>query len=126
MPFPIETLLRVHDSPVPAHIVFGASGSMASAPMDCTASLSKTGLNVVPPFDDFHTPPLAEPTYTVSRPSSFTAAIADTRPLIAADPMFRAPSPEIESESNFTSCAGADAAKIVTPKIIAAPKQKHR
>src|ERR1700722_12811939 len=126
MPFPIDTLLRVQDSPVPAQIVFGACGSMASAPMDSTASLSKTGLNVVPPFDDFHTPPLAAPTYTVSLPSSFMAAIADTRPLIAAEPMFRAPSPEIESESNFASCAGAGPAKIISARIVIAATQKQR
>src|SRR5882762_3979862 len=58
MPLPIDTLLRVQASPVPAQIVFGACGSMATAPMDCAASLSKTGLKVVPPFEDFHTPPL--------------------------------------------------------------------
>src|SRR5580692_11437523 len=126
MPFPIETLLRVHDSPVPAQIVFGACGSIASAPMDCTASLSKTGLNVVPPFDDFHTPPLAAPTYTVSRPSSFTPAIADPRPLIAAEPLFRAPTPEMESESNLASCAGADPAKIISVRIVIAATQKQR
>jgi hypothetical protein len=94
--------------------------------MDCTASLLKTGLNVVPPFDDFHTPPLADPTYTVSRPSSFTAAIADTRPLIVAEPMFRAPSPEMESESNFASCAAADPATIVKVKLIITAKQQQR
>src|SRR6266704_2132549 len=33
-----------------------------TAPIDCTGCRSKTGLNVVPPFTDFHTPPLAEPT----------------------------------------------------------------
>src|ERR1700726_881955 len=59
MPLPIDALLRVQASPVPAQIVFGACGSMATAPMDCAASLSKMGLNVVPPFEDFHTPPLA-------------------------------------------------------------------
>src|SRR6267154_2197726 len=107
MPLPIDTLLRVHASPVPAQIVFGACGSMATAPMDCAPSLSNTGLNVVPPFEDFQTPPLAAPAYTVSRPSSFTAAIAATRPLMAAEPMFRAPRPEIVSESNLVFCAGA-------------------
>src|SRR6267154_275147 len=117
MPLPIDTLLRVHASPVPAQIVFGACGSIAIAPMDCADSLSKTGLNVVPPFEDFQTPPLAAPTYTVSRPSSFTAAIAATRPLMAADPMFRAPSPEIVSESNFDSCAGAGPANIIAARI---------
>src|ERR1700732_366733 len=90
MPLPIDALLRVQASPVPAQIVFGACGSMATAPMDCAASLSKPGLNVVPPFEDFHTPPLAAPTYTVSRPSSFTAAIAAPRPLPVGAPVVRA------------------------------------
>src|SRR5256712_5354824 len=122
----MDTLLRVHASPVPAQIVFGACGSMATAPMDCAASLSNTGLNVVPPFEDFQTPPLAAPTYTVSRPSSFTAAIAATRPLIAAEPMFRAPRPEIVSESNLALCAGAGLAKIIVARItiITAVKQR--
>src|ERR1700722_5104377 len=105
MPSPIETLLRVHDSPVPTQIVFGSCGSMAIAPIDCDVCLSNTGFNVVPPFTDFQTPPLAAPIYTVKRPSSFTAVSAETRPLIAAEPILRAPSPEIESESNFASCA---------------------
>src|ERR1700678_2593830 len=105
MPSPIETLLRVQDSPVPTQIVLGVCGSIAIAPIDCDVCLSNTGLKVVPPFTDFQTPPLAAPMYTVSRLSSFTALSADTRPLIAADPMFRAPNPEIESESNFTSWA---------------------
>src|SRR5579862_7223151 len=105
MPSPIETLLRVHDSPVPTQIVLGACGSIAIAPIDCAVCLSNTGLNVVPPFTDFQTPPLAAPMYTVRRSSSFTAVSAETRPLIAAEPIFRAPNPEIVSESNFASCA---------------------
>src|SRR3984957_6229054 len=105
MPSPIETLLRVHDSPVPTQIVFGACGSIAIAPIDCDVCLSNTGLNVVPPFTDFQTPPLAAPNITFKRPSSFTAVSAETRPLIAAEPILRAPNPETESESNFASCA---------------------
>src|SRR5436853_18415 len=89
MPLPIETLLRVHDSPVPAQIVFGACGSMATAPIDCELSLSKTVLKFVPPFEVFQTAPLAAPMYTVSRPSSFNAAMEATRPLIAAEPIFQ-------------------------------------
>src|SRR5215471_782469 len=107
MPLPTDVLLRVQASPVPTQMVFDASGSIAIAPMDCTASLSKTGLNVAPPLMDFQTPPLAAPTYTVRRPFSLTAAMAATRPLIVAEPMFRAPRPEIVSESNLTSCATA-------------------
>src|SRR5271156_596717 len=124
MPSPIETLLRVHDSPVPTQIVLGASGSIAIAPIDCTVCLSNTGLKVVPPFTDFQIPPLAAPMYTLSLPSSFTAVRADTRPLMVAEPMFRAPSPEIESESNFASCAARRAGnsnaakKTNTPRIV--------
>src|SRR5436190_5741144 len=107
-PSPIETLLRVHASPVPTHTTFGFLGSMVIAPIDWTGCLSNTGLNVVPPFTDFHTPPLAAPMYTVSRSPSFTASSAATRPLIAAEPMLRAPKPEIVSESTFTAaCCGA-------------------
>src|SRR5712691_1243216 len=98
----MDALLRVHASPVPTHTTFGFFGSMVTAPMDWTACLSKTGLKVVPPLTDFHTPPLAAPMYTVRRDPSCTAASAATRPLIAADPMFRAPRPEIVSESTFT------------------------
>src|SRR3954464_13952079 len=99
MPSPYETELRVHDSPVPTHTVFGFFGSMAMAPIDCTGCLSKTGLNVVPPLTDFQTPPLAAPTYSVMRFASCTASIAAMRPDIAAEPMLRAPRPEMVSES---------------------------
>src|SRR5436309_9858513 len=98
----MDTLLRIHDSPVPTQTTFGFLGSIVTAPIDCTGCLSKTGLNVVPPLTDFHTPPLAAPTYTVSRPPSCTASTAAMRPLIAAEPMFRAPSPEIVWESMMT------------------------
>ena len=116
MPSPTEVLLRVQASPVPTQMVLGALGSMAMAPIDCTSCLSKTGLKVVPPFEDFQTPPLADPTYTVRRPSSFTAAIAETRPLMAAEPMLRAPRPEIVSESNLISCADEPGEKQSKPK----------
>ncbi len=62
MPSPIETLLRVQDSPVPTQTTFGFFGSIVTAPIDCTGCLSKTGLKVVPPLTDFQTPPLAAPT----------------------------------------------------------------
>src|SRR5437016_8120367 len=126
MPSPTETLLRVQASPVPTPIVLGDCGSTVIAPMDSTGSLSNTGLNVVPPLVDFQTPPLAAPTYTVSRPLSVTAAMAATRPLIAAEPMFRAPRPEMVSESNLASCACAAASKISEPAkdIVTAIRQR--
>src|SRR5947209_6260256 len=101
MPSPTDTELRIHDSPVPTQIVRGFDGSIAIAPIDWTGCLSKTGLNVVPPSCDFHTPPLAAPTKRVVLPPSFLAATAAMRPLIAAEPMFLAPSPERVAESNF-------------------------
>ncbi len=62
MPSPIDTELRVQASPVPTQTVLGLEGSSAMAPMDCTGARSKTGLKVVPPSSDFHTPPEAAPT----------------------------------------------------------------
>src|SRR2546428_6178642 len=105
MPSPIDALFRVQASPLPTQITLGFFGSIVIAPIDWTACLSNTGLKVVPPLTDFHTPPLAAPTYTVSRGPSCTAARAATRPLIAADPMLRAPRPEIVSESTFVAAA---------------------
>ena len=71
MPLPIETLLRVHDSPVPTQTFFGFFGSSAMAPIDCTGCSSKTGRKVVPPSSDFQTPPLAAPTKMVILPLAF-------------------------------------------------------
>jgi hypothetical protein len=62
-------------------------------------------LKVVPPFTDFQTPPLAEPTMTVNRPFSSIASTAAIRPLMVADPMLRAGNPEIVAASNFADCA---------------------
>src|SRR5688572_10272921 len=112
MPLPIDTELRVHGSPVPTQIVFGFDGSIASAPIDCTASLSNTGLNVVPPSYERHTPPEAAPMNTVVLPPSFTAATAAMRPLIVAAPMLRALRPEIAPASivGLPGLLGGDAA----------------
>src|SRR5271157_1467052 len=106
MPSPMETLLRTQLSPVPVHTVFEFVGSMATAPIDCTAGLSNTGLKVAPPLTDFHTPPLAEAANRVRRPASSTAATAAMRPLICAEPMLRAGRPEIAPASNLTGPGG--------------------
>src|SRR6266404_7608362 len=103
----METLLRVQLSPVPAQTIFGLLGSMATAPIDCTFWLSKTGRNDVPPLTDFHIPPLADPTKTVIRPSCFTPSTAAMRPLIVADPILRAGSPEIVPASYLKGCCCA-------------------
>src|SRR5690349_18204593 len=74
-------------------------GSIAIAPIDWTGCSSNTGRKVVPKSSDFQTPPLAAPTKMVVLPlGSWLAAIADTRPLIVAEPMFRAPRPEMVVE----------------------------
>src|SRR6478736_9590369 len=118
MPSPTETELRVHPSPVPTRTVLGLFGSSASAPIDCTDCLSNTGLNVVPPSSDFHTPPDAAPTNSVVRPSSsWRAAIAAIRPLIVAEPILRAPRPDTVAESNLI--AGAEAGALSAPKATA-------
>src|SRR6202165_5144423 len=100
MPSPIDTLLRVQASPVPTQTFFGLEGSSAIAPIDCTGCSSKTGLKVVPPSVDFHTPPLAAPPNSVTLPDgSVDPARAEIRPLMVAEPMLRAPRPEIVPES---------------------------
>src|SRR3954471_16242534 len=106
MPSPTDVELRVQPSPVPTQIVFGFVGSIVTAPIDCTFCLSKTGLNVVPPSCDFHTPPDAAPTKTTVLPPSLRAGTAETRPDIAADPMLRMPSPLMTAESITGLAAG--------------------
>src|SRR5205814_10452267 len=114
MPSPIETLLRVHDSPLPTQIFLEFFGSIAIAPIDCTACSSNTGRKRVPPSSDFQMPPLAAPTKRVILPeASFTPAIAEMRPLIVADPILRASSPEIAAEFYGVSFA----AKVVEFRV---------
>src|SRR5438477_12000332 len=88
----MDTLLRVHDSPVPTQTFFEFFGSSAMAPIDCTSCSSNTGRYRVPPSSDFQTPPLAAATKRVIFPDgSWTRAVAEIRPLIAAEPILRAP-----------------------------------
>src|SRR4029453_13245555 len=109
----METLFRVHDSPVPTHTFFEFFGSSAIAPIDCTGCSSNTGRYRVPLSSDFQTPPLAAPTNNVILPDvSRPQAMAEMRPLIAADPILRAPSPEMLAELNVASAAWAGMAQI--------------
>src|SRR5258707_4631562 len=106
MPSPMDTLLRPEDSPLHTQTFLGLPGSMATALMDCTEGLSKTGLKLVPALTDFHTPPLADAANTVRRGPSLTAATAAMRPLICAEPMLRAGNPEMVPASKRTgACA---------------------
>src|SRR5207302_9457818 len=109
MPSPMETLLHVHDSPVPTQTFLALPGSIAIAPMDCADCSSKTGRYRVPPSSDFQTPPLAAPTNNAIFPEgSFVPAIAEMRPLIEAEPMLRAPRPEMVAELDGVSSARAE------------------
>src|SRR4030095_4567539 len=102
----MDTLLRVHDSPVPTQTFFEFFGSSATAPIDCTGCSSNTGRYRVPLSSDFQTPPLAAPTNSVILPDgSRDPASAEMRPLIVAEPMLRAPRPEMVAELNGVSSA---------------------
>src|SRR5215831_15591856 len=106
IPSPIDTLLRVHDSPVPTQTFLEFFGSRAMAPIDCTGCSSNIGRYRVPLSSDFQTPPLAEPTKSVIFPDgSWTPAMQEMRPLIAAEPMLRAPIPKILAGLNGASAA---------------------
>src|SRR5258708_38659029 len=89
----METLLRTQDSPLPTQTFLGLTGSMATAPMDCTEGLSKTGLKLVPALTDFQTPPLADAANTVRRGPSLTAGTGEVRAALRAGPWRRAGNP---------------------------------
>ncbi len=55
--------LRINDSPVPAHTMFGSLAATASEPMDATGSESKMGSQWIPPSLLLKMPPDAAPTY---------------------------------------------------------------
>src|ERR1700730_6996038 len=110
MPSPTDTLFRVHDSPVPTQTFFEFLGSSAIAPIDCTGCSSNTGRYRVPPSSDFQTPPLAAPTKSVIFPDgSCVPAMAEMRPLIAAEPILGAPKPEMGAEVDV-GCGARDVA----------------
>ena len=61
-PSPHDELWRLLFSPVPTHTRFASVGAMATSPIDAVASLSKTGVKVVPLLTVFHTPLVARRT----------------------------------------------------------------
>src|SRR5690349_17180721 len=63
IPCPTEMWLRMNDSPVPAHTMFGSLAATASEPMDATGSESKMGFQWMPPSVLLKMPPDAAPTY---------------------------------------------------------------
>src|SRR5690348_9430991 len=118
-PSPTPTLLRVHDSPVPTHTVFGSFGLTRMAPMD-GVSRSNTGFQVVPASRDTHTPPPALPTHSTSR-SPLTPSMQEMRPLITPGPSERALSPSNVSESSFQSSAAVAAVAANSRAAASAP-----
>src|SRR5436309_13644290 len=130
MPSPMETLLRIQLSPLPAQTIFVLVGSTASAPIDCTAGWSNTERKLLPPFTDFQTPPLAAPAKTVRRPLSAKAVTAATRPLMVAEPMLRAGSPEMVPASKRTDfgsgcCARDELAKRIWETDTAVRRRRY-
>ena len=61
MPFPMEMLLRMKVSPVPAQTTFGSEAATARALTDDTSWSSKIDSQWVPPSVVFHRPPEAAP-----------------------------------------------------------------
>src|SRR5215471_18019630 len=88
MPSPQEELCRLLGSPEPAQMMEGSDGATARSPMVETASLSKTGSQVMPLLVVFQMPPEATPTYTMLGLDSTTAK-SSMRPPITAGPISR-------------------------------------
>src|SRR5579859_486561 len=87
-PSPQDELCRLLGSPEPTQTTEGSEGAMATSPMVDTASLSNTGVQVVPLLVVFHTPPAATPTKTIFGLLSTTAK-SSMRPPITAGPISR-------------------------------------
>ena len=61
MPLPIEMLLRIDPSPVPAQTRLGSDGATASDPIDDTSWLSNIGVQCAPSSVVLKMPPDAAP-----------------------------------------------------------------
>src|SRR6266545_1063632 len=102
MPSPHEDELRLLASPVPAHTRSGFFCHTATAPMDWTGCLSKTGLQVVPWFAVLKSPPVPVATKNVAGRFSTTAK-SETRPPQFAGPTER----QVRSRNSPDSSAGS-------------------
>src|SRR5258708_3279139 len=114
-PSPHDELCRLFGSPVPTHTTDGSDGAIAMSPIVDTASLSKTGVHVVPLLVVFQTPPAATPTNTMFGLLSTTAK-SSMRPPITAGPISRS--------SRFLSLSTAlawSAGRASTPAISIPP-----
>jgi hypothetical protein len=105
-PSPQPTLRWLLFSPEPTHTVSGRDGASVTQPMLAVPCSSKIGVNDVPAFVVFHTPPYADATYhtVLSRGST---ARSTTRPDVTAGPMERNLSPpNVEADSLPSGLAG--------------------
>src|ERR1041385_307066 len=91
-PSPYPTLRWLLFSPVPTHTTRGFFGSTATVPIEYDACASNTGVQVVPAFTVFQTPPEWTATYQVLFSSGWIAT-SPIRPDGAAGPRFRSRSP---------------------------------
>src|ERR1700720_4550273 len=87
-PSPHDELCRLFGSPVPTQTTEGSDGAIAMSPIVDTASLSNTGVHVVPLLVVFHTPPAATPTKKMFGLLPPTAK-SSMRPPITAGPISR-------------------------------------
>src|SRR5713101_6799474 len=91
-PLPYETLRWLLFSPVPTQTVSGFFGSSTMQPIEYEPSRSKTGVQVVPAFRGFQTPPDAAATKECEGLLG-SAARPTTRPEVNAGPIERRRSP---------------------------------
>src|SRR5262245_30204084 len=93
MPSPQPTLRWLLFSPLPTHTVSGRVGASVTTPMLAVPCSSKMGVNDVPAFVVFHTPPYAVATYHVLLSRGCTAKSV-MRPDVFAGPIDRNLRPE--------------------------------
>ena len=93
-------------SPVPIHTVSGFDGSSVTQPIEYDGWPSKIGVQVVPPFSVFQTPPEPTVTYQTSRFCGWMA-MSLMRPDMMAGPMLRNARPE--SAASVSALLGASA-----------------
>src|SRR5215470_5931182 len=86
MPCPTEMWLRMKDSPVPAHTMFGSVAATASEPIDATGSESNMGSQCIPPSVLLKMPPEAAPTYQMF---GFPGTPATEVARLPSGPMYR-------------------------------------
>src|SRR5438132_5875887 len=123
MPSPKWALRWLAFSPVPSQTTFEFFGSTATQQRVNDPPLSNTGVNVVPRFVVFQSPPKAVATYHVLGDFG-SMAMSCTRPVEIAGPMLRNSSPCKTSavRCSDTACAGAGAD--LTPMTTVAARNK--